>query len=109
MAGMGLDVEEVSTLATSLRANAGELTNIIHKVDLLVKEFGIVWEGPDSAEIVEETWPEVRRGLADVSARVDWLGQAALRNVAEQQEASGVRTPKAGAAGAPGVSGAPGA
>ena len=83
----GMDVGEVRRLGGSLQTSAGSIDDLIKRIGSAVS--GSTWVGPDSTMFKTQWWPEHRAHLKAMSETLYGLGQSALRNATEQEQASG--------------------
>jgi surface antigen len=85
---MGMDVDQVTAAGMALKDRAAEIDTLVAKLDGIVRSTHGVWEGADSDQFVNEWWPEHKKTLVAASSHVAGLGQSALNNASEQQDAS---------------------
>ena len=65
---------------------AGRVDGLVREVDRLVS--GSSWVGPDASRFKGQVWPERKARLLGVARDLHGLGQSALNNAAEQEDAS---------------------
>ena len=98
----GMDVGEVRRLGGSLQTSAGSIDDLIKRIETAVA--GSTWIGPDATMFKGTWWPEHRAHLKGMSETLRGLGQSALNNATEQEQASGAAGGNAGG-GSPAVPG----
>ena len=86
----GMDVGEVRRLGGSLQTSAGSIDDLIKRIESAVS--GSTWVGPDSMMFKTQWWPEHRAHLKAMSETLHGLGQSALNNAIEQEQASATVT-----------------
>ncbi len=83
----GMDVGEIRRLGGSLQSTAESIDALIRDVDRTVS--GSSWVGPDAVRFKSQWWPGHKAHLQKVSRDLHGLGQSALNNASEQEDASG--------------------
>lgn len=85
---IGMDVEAVRRTASELRRKAGELRAVEARVDAIVGQINGSWQGNRTRQFVGDWHGRHRAALLLLADRVDGLGQSALNNAREQENAS---------------------
>ncbi len=82
----GMNVEQVRQLGNLLKQKKLELDQLAQQV---MSGLGRTsWEGPDAVAFRTQEWPAHRTRLAAIAAEIEAFGDLALRNAAEQEQAS---------------------
>ncbi len=86
----GMDIEQIREMGRRMQADAEKMrSQIVAPLDNLVHQIPGVWRGPD-AERFKGWWQNEHRGhLSQVAEQLHGLGQSALNNAHEQEQASG--------------------
>ena len=92
----GMDIGEVRRLGGSLQTSAGSIDDLIKRIETAIA--GPAWVGRDASTFRGTWWPEHRAHLKEMSETLHGLGQSALNNASEQEQASGVSGGVAGGA-----------
>lgn len=86
MAFTGMVIEEVKQTGNELKQISGEIQSLMSRLDSRVNS--TTWEGPDANRFKQEWWPQHRATLQRIVSDLDGLGQSALNNATEQEQAS---------------------
>lgn len=86
MAMTGMVIEEVRQTGADLKQISGEIQGLMQRLDGRVN--GTTWEGPDAQRFKNDWWPQHRTTLQNIVTELEGLGQAALNNAQEQEQAS---------------------
>ncbi len=86
----GMDIEQVREMGRRMQADADRIrSQVVAPLDNLVHQIPGVWRGHD-AERFKGWWQNEHRGhLSQVARQLHGLGQSALNNAQEQEQASG--------------------
>lgn len=85
----GMNVDAVKRIGKDLRGQANEIEKVIAQVDRLVRESETNWSGKDARDFAGWWRDQHRRGLMDLKAKLEGLGQSADNNAEEQRRISG--------------------
>lgn len=84
----GMNVEAVRSLAGQMRAQAGQIGDVITNVSTLVSQSQDNWKGRDAIQF-ESWWSgEHKPALVTLQDRLEGLAQAAENNAQEQENIS---------------------
>ena len=86
---IGMNVEAVRRISSGLRQKAGDIRAIEARVDAIVNQISGSWQGIRARQFVGDWHGHHRAALLLLADRVDGLGQSALNNANEQEQASG--------------------
>lgn len=86
MAFTGMVIEEVKQTGNELKQISSEIQGLMSRLDGRVNSTS--WEGPDAQRFKNDWWPQHRTTLQRIVSDLDGLGQAALNNATEQEQAS---------------------
>lgn len=95
MTKLGMDVEQISSLAERLAGQAHALDRVIAAVESLVARAGTDWHGQDAQDFAGWWHNKHKPALRSASSSVAGLARAARDNVAEQHRVSGATLPGA--------------
>jgi len=87
---IGMDVEAVRRTASELRRKAGEIRAVEARVDAIVNQINGSWHGNTARRFVADWHGHHRAALLLLADRVEGLGQSAMNNAGEQEQASRV-------------------
>ncbi len=88
MLNLGMDAEQVESVGHHLQLRASDLDGLVKRIDAIVRSVPGVWVGPVAERFVGQWWPDQRGILVAAVARVRGLGEAVLKNAAEQRDVS---------------------
>ncbi len=86
MAMTGMVIEEVRATGNELKQISTEINSLMQRLDGRVNS--TTWEGPDAQRFKSEWWPQHRSTLQRICADLEGLGQSAMNNATEQEQAS---------------------
>ena len=86
MAFVGMVVEEVRQTGNELKQISSEIQSLMNRLDSRVQS--TTWQGPDAERFKGEWWPQHRSNLQRICADLEGLGQSAMNNAQEQEQAS---------------------
>ena len=93
---IGMDVDAVRRTASELRRKAGEIRAVEARIDAVVSQISGSWQGNTARRFVSDWHGHHRAALLLLADRVDGLGQSALNNAGEQENASRAGGARAG-------------
>ena len=97
----GMDTGEVRRLGGSLQSSASSIDDLVRRIEGVVS--GSSWVGDDAQMFKTQWWPGHRARLKQMSQDLYGLGQSAINNASDQEQASG-DTDGGGSGGASGIS-----
>lgn len=88
MAYMGMDVDAVEQAGRELKSLADQLRQRASTCTSSVTRLAGIWQGQDSSQFANQTWPGLKSRLEAAAAALEDMGQIALSNATEQRQAS---------------------
>lgn len=85
----GMNVDRVEQIGRDLKTQAGQIGQIISKVNSLVSQSQSEWKGKDAADFANWWNNQHRPALSDLQHKLEGLGTSALNNASEQRNVSG--------------------
>lgn len=85
----GMDADAVTKIASQLQIRSDEIGEIVHHIDGIVNRLEGSWNGHDAAEFAGWWRQQHRASLVEAQNAVTGLHTAALRNISQQESASG--------------------
>lgn len=89
MALVGMDVDQVRSLANQLHQQAEAIQSVIGNIDRIVSQLQSAWQGQDARQFADWWNSQHKPALHNAQNAIDGLHQSALNNASEQQEVSG--------------------
>lgn len=88
MAFTGMDPAVVRDIGHRLKAQASDVGSIVATIDRLVRQSAGTWDGAKSRQFQDSWQSNYRPALYRAQQSLDGLGQSALNNASEQEQAS---------------------
>ena len=88
MAMIGMDVEEIETVAQQLHSQAEQIGQVISTIEGLIGQAEGAWKGDDAARFKDEWGCQHRPALQQAQQAIENLGTAARNNAARQRDTS---------------------
>lgn len=88
MAKVGMDVEAVRGIGKQLKAESGNINNLIGQIEKLIVRSQSEWQGKDAVQFKDWWDSQHKPRLKELMSAIDGLGQSALNNANEQDQVS---------------------
>jgi len=85
----GMNVDRVEQIGRDLKTQAGQLSQIVTKVNSLVTQSQAEWKGKDATDFANEWNNQHRAALTDLQHKLEALGGSAQKNATDQRTVSG--------------------